>query len=287
MILEKYELINLLYKIINDMNFILKKRYGQNFLMSREFAKKFVDVAEIKNNDTIIEIGTGLGMITQYLLDTSEKVISIEIDSRFINMLENRFKNEMQKGKLVIINQDFLKLNLKSFNLNKYKVIGSLPYNISKRIIKILLEYDIKPKDMTFIIQNEVALDYTKKAPKATFLSNYAKIFSDVKLFSIIPKTEFKPMPKVDGAIIKFIIKESKINIDKPEFVQFLKTSFINPRKKLLNNLSKIYKIGKDKIIEIFNEINIDKNSRAANLEFEQWINLYKRFNLLPKDNNI
>lgn len=269
------------------MNFILKKRYGQNFLMSREFAKKFVDVAEIKNNDTIIEIGTGLGMITQYLLDTSEKVISIEIDSRFINMLENRFKNEMQKGKLVIINQDFLKLNLKSFNLNKYKVIGSLPYNISKRIIKILLEYDIKPKDMTFIIQNEVALDYTKKAPKATFLSNYAKIFSDVKLFSIIPKTEFKPMPKVDGAIIKFIIKEPKINIDKPEFVQFLKTSFINPRKKLLNNLSKIYKIGKDKIIEIFNEINIDKNSRAANLEFEQWINLYKRFNLLPKVNNI
>lgn len=260
------------------MNIGLRKELGQNFLTSRDWAKKLVEAADILKDDIVLEIGAGAGMVTQYLVEEAQKVIAVEIDGRFVKLMGNRFKPEGEDGKLILVNKDVLKLKAEGHRLKAkgYKLIGSLPYNISKKIIKKFLEEVTSPSDITVIIQKEVAEDYVARPPKATFLSSYVKIFGEAELVEVVPKEVFNPMPKVDGAILR--IKNVKCRIKNyRKFSKFLKSAFLNPRKKLINNLSGIYKVEKPKLAKIFEEIGIDVSARASNLEFEDWSELYDR----------
>ncbi|MBN2015921.1 ribosomal RNA small subunit methyltransferase A [Candidatus Dojkabacteria bacterium] len=264
------------------MNNYFRKEFGQNFLTSRDFAKKLVESACIRKEDLIIEIGPGAGMVTQYLVHEACKVIAIEIDERFVRLLRNRFLDE---DHIEIIHDDILKCDV-SRSIPKgegYKVIGSLPYNISKEVIKKFIEVENPPEDITVIIQKEVAEDYAAKFPRATFLSNYASVFCDVEYICTVPKEFFNPEPKVDGAIIRFVIKNEKLGIEnRKKFVKFLKSSFLNPRKKLVNNLSGIYKIDKAELLKIFSDLKIGENARASELELDQWMRLHSWIACLP-----
>lgn len=277
------------------MSIFLKKQFGQNLLTSRDYAKKLVEVADICRDDTVLEVGAGAGMVTQYLVEEARKVVAVEIDDRFVRLIENRFKDEIknglpapaktirsmfgrQAGKLEIKNEDILnfethKSKLKSHN---YKIVGSLPYNISKKIIKKFLEDENCPCDITVIIQKEVAEDYVAKPPKAKFLSNYVKIFGEATSFEVVPKEVFNPVPKVDGAILKIKNLELKIK-NYQAFSKFLKSAFLNPRKMLVNNLAGIYRMEKNEIRCIFRKIRIEENARASNLEFGQWKELFDK----------
>ncbi|MFC1780277.1 ribosomal RNA small subunit methyltransferase A, partial [Patescibacteria group bacterium] len=160
-------------------------------------------------------------------------------------------------------------------NENEYKVIGSLPYNISKKIIKKFFDEENQPKSINVVIQKEVAEDYCAKPPKAKFLSNYAEIFSSVEFVEVVPKEFFNPEPKVDGAIIRFKIKDSRLK-NENQIAKFLKSGFMNPRKKLVNNLSGIYKKEKSELIRLFKKIGVEPNARASNLKLKQWKGLYR-----------
>lgn len=258
----------------------LKKQFGQNFLLNHEVAIRFVDTAEIKEDDTVIEIGPGGGMITQYLIGNVKKLIAVEVDKRFVTDLTNSYIDKVKSAKFEIINEDILKIEPEKLGLsnNNYKVIGSLPYNISKNIIKKFLEAEIKPISLTVIIQKEVAFDYSAEPPKATFLSNYAKIFSSVELGRVIPKNMFKPEPKVDGAIVKFDINYDDDIEDKRHFSKFLKSAFLNRRKKLVNNLNSIYKREKDEIRKFYKKLDLEENARASEVTFDQWKKIYYEF---------
>jgi 16S rRNA (adenine1518-N6/adenine1519-N6)-dimethyltransferase len=262
------------------MNIGFRKEWGQNFLTSRDWAKKLVGAANITRDDIVLEIGAGAGMVTQYLVEVARKVIAIEIDKRFVKLMKNRFKEEIDNEKLEIKNEDVLKIEVEGcwLKARNYKLVGSLPYNISKKIIKKFLEEERFPSSITVIIQKEVAEDYVAKVPKATFLSNYVKIFGEAEFVDVVPKEVFNPMPKVDGAIIQLKIKSEKLKVkDWDKFTKFLKSAFLNPRKKLINNLSGIYKLEKSKLAKIFGSIGIEVNARAANLQFEEWLGLYDK----------
>lgn len=250
-----------------------KKAFGQNFLRSEKYAKKLIDSINPDKNDIIVEIGPGEGFVTSLLIERVKHVFAIEIDTRFIYELKRKFKER----NFTVYNEDILTYNFDRLPIEKgsYKVIGSLPYNISKKIIKNVFEYERRPELFSFIIQKEVAQDYTAEHPRSTFLSNFAKIYSSARYISTVPKERFFPRPKVDGAIVKFILKE-KIQRNHKKFARFLKASFANPRKKLINNLVSLGDKRKNELKKRFVDIGIKENARASDISFENWLVLHE-----------
>lgn len=259
-----------------DHNF--KKWFGQNFLRDVKYIIDFLFVAEIKKDNLVLEIGPGNGVLTEYLVEEAGEVIVVEIDDELIPVLQEKFANY---DNFKLVHGDILKINLDKVVKDKdYKVVGALPYNISKKIIQLFLESENPPTDMTFIIQKEVAYKYSDAAPKASFLSMYAQLYSDVEFIAPIPLSAFEPQPKVDGAIIQFrdiqarFSKEDTLAIRK-----FIKLGYSAPRKKLSKNLAN-YDYDKDKVEQVLEaKLNLTKTARASELELADWIELYNSLN--------
>lgn len=255
-----------------------KKQFGQNFLKSKRYVKSLVDPLELKPGDLVIEIGPGDGYVTSELLKTGASVISFEVDYDLLAKLLMKFSSF---DNFNLQHQDILNARINDFirgyNLPEagVKVTGSLPYNISKKIIqKFLIENAkgfYKVHKMSFIVQDEVAKEYAAKAPKANWLSTISSLYSKIKKLESIPAENFYPTPKVDGGIIFFEPFE-KIEFDIEKVKGLINSGFSAPRKTLLNNL-KPRSFTKD-IELIFEELNIDLKSRPANIDISVWIKL-------------
>lgn len=254
----------------NDFH-IFKKSLGQNFLKNKSAIQDLLKLLDLQKNDLVIEIGPGQGALTDELVKVVNNLVLIEKDSNLINYLSSKYPQ------VNIINQDFLKINLNWITQReKYKVIGSLPYNVSKKIIYNLLTATNKPDKISFIIQKEVAQEYVSKPPKATLLSNFANIYSDVKLDKVISAKSFYPVPKVDGQIIAF--KNIKPKVSNHEILwSLIRTGFSSPRKIVASNL-KNYE--KNNVLEALSTLNLSPTIRAGELTLENWIDLQKKLNL-------
>lgn len=248
-----------------------KKQFGQNFLENVAYIDKLVQSANIEKSDTVIEIGPGKGAVTSFLVQEAKNVVAIEIDDELVGYLRKFFK---KYDNFQLIHKSILDLDIGNLTIGTYKLIGSLPYNISKQIIKKFLESQQKPEIMSFIIQNEVALDYASSPPNASFLSNYASLYAEVEYIEKVPREFFSPTPKVDGGIITFTPFQDSTDFSK--IARFIKSGFLNQRKKLVNNLSGIYHIEKRKLRNIFNKLELDNNVRASNLKLDDWKKLYE-----------
>jgi len=264
------ELINLLNK-----NFPLKS-FGQNFLIKESVLKKIVSLAEINENDFVLEIGSGFGNLTKELAKKAKKVLAIEKDKRMVNLAK-----EFLKGfkNVEILNEDILKIDLLKLNLQKgYKVLGNLPYHISKAVIQKFLLAKEKPSLMIFLIQKEVAQRICAKAPKTNFLALFVQFYAKAKILDYVKRDCFWPKPKVDGAILKIEpLKNDYGKIIDPEvFFKILKAGFSHPRKKLINNLTLTLIKNKIELEKVFLKIGIDPKSRAENLSLFSWIKLTK-----------
>jgi len=246
-----------------------KKSFGQNFLKSDKVASLMVTKLDITPNENIIEIGSGEGALTSVLLKTGNKIFSVEIDNDLIKVLEEKFGKNTNFN---LIHMNILDLDIDSDGSKKYSVIGSLPYNISKKIINKFVLAKNKPRNMVILIQKEVGIDYCCKAPKASFLSNYIQIFADAFYIKTISKSLFYPKPKVDGAIILFKLKE-KMPQDYLRIISTLKSGFLHPRKILASNLQSL-NIRKNKIESFLNELNYSRNVRAEQIKFEDWLKI-------------
>jgi len=246
-----------------------KKEFGQNFLRSSTFPKIMVKTLCPLKEESVLEIGPGDGKLTHELLCTESNIYAVEIDTTLIPILLAKFSTN---NTFHLVNQDILSLDTDKEG-NKYSVIGSLPYNISKKIINKFLRASVKPRKMVFIIQKEVADDYVAEAPRATFLSNYVKLFSIAKIIKKIPSGEFYPRPKVDGAIIEFeLIPEIE---GFKNIVINLKQAFTQPRKKLSSNLQST-KLNKGAIEKELTVLGYNPNARPSEIKFDDWITLSK-----------
>lgn len=263
-----------------------KKQYGQNFLVGSRFADELVDALDIADSDTVIEIGPGDGMITNIILNSNScRIFSIEVD---YDLLPNLIKRFSKFENFKLIHQDVLGLDLDKFieenNIEgNIKIIGALPYNISKKIIDkfLLASVEIKHAKITrlaFIIQEEVAKNYIAKAPNATFLSNYLNLFGSSRKLKSIPAHKFYPMPKVNGAILQIDLNK-KVQKDFRELSKFIKVGFTSPRKTLYRNLSNIKDYRAKNLAEIFAELKIKPTARPAEVEFETWEKLFAILN--------
>lgn len=261
---------------------IFKKNYGQNFLRNGKFVRILSDSLELNSEDTVLEIGPGEGIVTNNLLNSDAKVLSIEIDYSLVPNLIKRFG---ENSNFELLNEDFLSVNItealdKIGSGSKVKAAGSLPYNISKKIIKKLLDFNLSQSKyfierMAFIVQDEVAKEYVAKAPRASFLSNSIRLYANVKKLESIPASQFYPMPKVNGAIL---LIEPKKNVaeNADEIYKFIRLGYSSPRKTLIKNLKNSNKWSKETLENGFNKLGFTLTARAAELEEEAWVKLFK-----------
>lgn len=259
-----------------------KKSLGQNFLNSSRFIFELIDPLDLSEDDLVIEIGPGDGAVTRRLLETGANVICIEKDYDLLPKLIQKFKDF---DNFDLVHFDVMKVNLTEMLVQNFgdqpffnvKITGSLPYNISKKIIKKFLKINnnddrIQVDVMSFIVQNEVAKQIVAKPPKATYLSNYLKVYAEIKKSKTIPASQFTPRPKVDGGIIVLYPKEGIQNAE--SINKLLKVGFASPRKTLLNNLKSNKDFKSLKLTELLNKANISERARPAEVEFDQWLKL-------------
>ena len=274
--------------ILEETRFIMKKynikankNLGQNFLINEEVVKNIVGCSNIEKEDLVIEIGPGLGTLTKYLLEKAGKVICIELDTKMLQILEDRFS---LYNNFELINNDVLKVDLKNIiekekeegKIKNVKIVANLPYYITTPIIMKLLEEELELESITVMIQKEVAdrliaIPGEKNTGAITYSVYY---YASSEAIMEVPNSSFIPEPEVTSKVIKLNIRKEPIVTpkDKEKMFKIIKCAFMQKRKTLLNSLTnnKIFE-NKNQGIELLNKIQINENYRPEELTLEQF----------------
>lgn len=257
------------------------KRLGQNFLISQKALRKIIESAELKKDDVILEIGPGIGTLTQELAKKVKKVFAIEKDSGMREILEETLKNF--KNVEVIIGDALETENTQYKILNtNYKIVANLPYYITSPVIKKFLETENPPELMVLMVQKEVGQRICAKPPNMSLLAVSVQFYAKPEIIGYAPKTAFWPSPKVDSAIIKiFDIKnqKSKVHIKNQKlFFLIAKAGFAHPRKQIIGNLSGKLNLERKTVEKWLQKSNIKPEQRAETLEIRDWLNLAESY---------
>ncbi|MDO8264847.1 MAG: 16S rRNA (adenine(1518)-N(6)/adenine(1519)-N(6))-dimethyltransferase RsmA [Candidatus Parcubacteria bacterium] len=255
-----------------------KKSFGQNFLINKGILMKIIEAGGISSKDEVLEIGPGIGTLTRELAKKAKRVVAVEKDRQMVEILKETVGG-LKNAEVVSL--DATNINPFDFKLKhkKYKLFGNLPYYVSNPIIRKFLETEIQPSLMVFIIQKEVAQRICTKAPDMTLLSASVQFYAKPEIISYVSKGSFWPRPKVDGAIIKIIPFESFPDADfSDNFFKIIKAGFSQPRKQLINNLSKGLTVDRGVIKEWLLKNNISPEQRAETLKMEDWKKLTKNY---------
>ena len=262
------------------------KSLGQNFLINSEVVKNIIESSNIEKEDMIIEIGPGLGTLTKYLLEKAGKVLCIELDSRMVNILEDRFSND---DKFEIINEDVLKVDLNKIikenkeigKIKNVKIVANLPYYITTPIIMKLLEEKLDIESITVMIQKEVAdrLIETPGGKNTGAITYTVYYYCESEKIMEVPNSSFIPEPEVTSEVIKMNLrKEPPVNIENTKVMfMLIKSAYMQRRKTLLNSLtnSKVF-ISKKEGIEILKKLNLNENVRPEELTIQDFANIAK-----------
>jgi len=264
------------------MNHKAKKSLGQNFLKSKKIVSDIIDVGDIHADDIILEIGPGKGILTEKLLFFASKVIAVEKDRELVEFLKEKFKTEIEKGKLDLIEKDILDFDpeLLRFYKTPYKLIANIPYNITGAIFKKFLQTKNQPEKMVLLIQKEVAERIIARDKKESILSISVKTYGKPKIIKKVGAGNFSPKPKVDSAVLLIddISKKNLENIDEKIFFEILKTGFAHKRKLLIKNLSVLKPDAQTNWEDVFEKCGINTKSRPENLTMENWLCFAKIF---------
>jgi len=254
------------------------KKFGQNFLINKKIIKKIIKTADFKAKDFVLEIGPGIGNLTIELAKKVKKVIAIEKDIRMFQVLKDVLESYNIKN-VEIIKKDILKIRNWKLKFRNLKVVVNLPYYIVSPVIRKFLELKNQPTLMVLMVQKEIAQRICVLPPKMNLLAISVQFFAKPEVISFVSKKCFWPEPKVDSAIIKIAsIKNKFENQFKQKFFKIIKAGFSQPRKQLVNNLSKMLKLEKEKVREWLLRNKINPQFRAQVLSIENWKDLTKTF---------
>lgn len=267
--------------IMKKYNIRANKNLGQNFLINEEVVKNIVGCSNIEKEDLVIEIGPGLGTLTKYLLEKAGKVICIELDTKMLQILEDRFS---LYNNFELINNDVLKVDLKNIikkekeegKIKNVKIVANLPYYITTPIIMKLLEEELELESITVMIQKEVAdrLIATPGEKNTGAITYSVYYYANSEAIMEVPNSSFIPEPEVTSKVIKLNIrKEPAVKPkDKEKMFKIIKYAFMQKRKTLLNSLTNngVFK-NKTQGTEILNSLGIKENVRPEELTLEQF----------------
>lgn len=263
-------------EIIDKYNFRFSKGLGQNFLIDGNIVRKICEEGEISKEDDILEIGPGIGTLTEELSYKANKVVAVELDKSLFPILDETLAGcnnvEIVPGDILKI--DLPKLFSEKFESENIKIVANLPYYITTPIIGRLLEEELDIDSILVMVQSEVA-ERMKASPGTKdygSLSVFVQYYTDPEIVLSVPKTTFMPRPNVDSAVIKLKIRKEKIELkDREIFFKVVKAAFFQRRKTILNSLSSGLKTDKATIRAILEKVDIDPKLRAENLTIEDF----------------
>ena len=300
--------------ILEETRFLLKKYHinankslGQNFLIDNEVIDTIISSAQVNNNDLVIEIGPGLGTLTSRLLEKAGKVIAIELDSRMVNILQDRFQFY---DNFELLNEDVLKVDLKQLiyqeqqNLEQnssqetqisenistktpksytVKIVANLPYYITTPIIMKLLEDKLPVESITVMVQKEVADRLTaipgeKNTGAITYCVSY---YCEPQEVLLVPNSSFIPAPEVNSEVIKLSIrKKAPVELKNEElFFKIIKASFMQRRKTLLNGLTNNQIAPKEILKKMLVDLELSESIRGESLTIKQFADISNYLN--------
>ena len=259
-----------------------KKRFSQNFLADKNIAAKIVKCLDLQKTDTVFEIGTGRGTLTQIIAESTAKLFSFEIDRNLIDPLLKKFE---YINNVEIVNVDFLKVNPLDYHAGNFKLIGNIPYDITSPLLDWMTKYRDKLTLAVITIQKEMAdrlcSDYNSKnwAPVSIFI----QCFFEIKKLITIPPSAFYPPPKIYSTTVSFTptpTERYKIK-NWPLFEKIVRLAFKQRRKYLTNNLSEFPNLDKDQLENILSNLGLNNKIRAEQLTVDDYIRLSKEIESL------
>lgn len=268
--------LSLVRHLTNTLGEGTKKSFGQNFLVNQKSLLRFVDLIDIQEDEVVIEIGPGIGVVSYTLAQKAKEVYLIEIDKTKELALQktlSKFSNiHMIWDDATSIHWHALFHEIRTKHPETpIKIIGSLPYNVGKKIIYNFFVSEVEWSEAAFFLQREVAQNYTSQPPTAEFLAIFGALYAEINLAFQVPPDHFYPRPAVTTGVVHLVRSTQYEYLDRIKVGQFIKQGFMQPRKTLLNNL-KNADISKEDILSV----GLKETVRPSELDLEKWIELYK-----------
>lgn len=268
--------------VLQKYNFSFQKKFGQNFLINPSVLEDIISEADVTEDDMVLEIGPGIGTMTQYLCEAARQVIAVEIDTNLIPILQDTLS---EYDNVKVINEDILKVDINAL-ANEYnngkpiKVVANLPYYITTPIIMGLFESHVPIDSITIMVQKEVA-DRMQEGPGSKeygALSLAVQYYSTPEIVVNVPPSCFMPQPKVGSAVIKLTRHEKPpVDVDDEKLMfKLIRASFNQRRKTLANGLNNFggFNLSKEMIQESIEELGVPVNVRGEALSLEQFAKL-------------
>jgi 16S rRNA (adenine1518-N6/adenine1519-N6)-dimethyltransferase len=276
-------------KLLRRYDIRAKKGLGQHFLVDDKVLETILAAAELSPNDTVIEVGPGLGIMTGELAKRAGWVIAIELDNRLADILYETVPYE----NVVILNEDVLgtdtavvlKGRAPGFppNFNSYKVVANLPYYITSPVLRHFLEAPVKPETMVVMVQKEVAEAIAAEAGQRSVLSIGIQFYGKPSIVTSVPAASFFPPPEVDSAVMKIdVYRQPPVDVDDVEgFFKLVRAGFRANRKQVANSLAQGLGLPKPEILALLEKAKIGPQRRAETFSLQEWANLWLVFSKL------
>jgi 16S rRNA (adenine1518-N6/adenine1519-N6)-dimethyltransferase len=277
----------LLYRqILRQFGVKPKKRLGQHFLIDEAVLERILSAAEISPGDIVVEVGAGLGILTEGLAKQGAKVIAVELDHKLVALLKKRLAafpdvKIMHADILKVVPRRILQNDLTASALFRgYKVVANLPYYITSPVLRHFFEAPIRPSKMVVMVQKEVGEAIVATPGKMRLLSVRTQFYSKPAIISSVPAASFYPPPKVDSVILRLdVYPQPPIEVpDTAGFFDIVMHGFSSPRKQLRNSLAHSLEMPPSKVALLLEKAGIDGKRRAETLNLEEWRELWKVF---------
>jgi len=254
---------------------IAKKSLGQHWLRDEAALAAMCAAAQVQSEDTVLEIGPGLGTLTALLVKRAGSVLAVEFDEKLARQLPSR----VAADNLRVISHDILSFDFTSLPAD-YKIVANIPYYLTSNLVRVISETSNPPRMAVLLVQKEVAERVTAGPGATSLLSVTAQFYWKVGLGQIVPAELFEPAPKVDSQILIMEHRpEPLFEVDAKKFFRLVKAGFAQRRKTLLNSLGSGLRLSREETQGLLETANIEPNRRAQTLSLEEWHALYQAWN--------
>lgn len=269
-------------KLLRELELRPHKKLGQNFLVNRHVLQQILTTAEVGSKDTVLEIGAGLGTLTEALAEQAHRVVAVEIDQELVAILQERLASF---ANVEIVPADILTLDIAQLlqegytgDTPSYKVVANIPYYITSAVMRHLLEAEKKPQLIVLMLQREVAQRITAQPGQMSLLAVSVQFYGQPRFITRVPAKAFYPVPKVDSAIVRIDPHEQQL-LETNEIAPFfdvVRAGFAQRRKQLRNALAHGLALSVESVAQAMMEAGIEEQRRAQTLSISEWITLYR-----------
>ncbi len=265
-------------RLLRHANLRARKGLGQHFLVDEDVLEVILQAAELTPDDTVMEVGPGLGIMTGELARRVGHVIAVELDDK---LAANLKKSLASLENVTVINDDILNIDVSDLlhEKKKYKVVANLPYYITSPTIRRFLESAVKPQAMVLMVQKEVAEVIAAKPGQMSLMSVSVQYYGNPAIIKYVPARSFYPAPKVDSAVLRIdVYPRPAVNVCEKSFFELVRAGFAASRKQIANSLALGLGMPKPDVLPLLEKAGIATPRRAETLTLQEWARLWEVF---------